>query len=246
MTTPNAQAQARWRAKRNAEFQALRHCPNLGADIVLAPSEVSYLLPLLMALRNGVPQPEPPRLRLNLQPRLRPQPEPAEQTLNNAQATATARRGATILHRHALRKPDGEYFVLRKTPVGKFGSMLWRRWIEQIKLIANGRHQQATLQGFNFKAKAEFNRKLDCWEIDGSGLYDTWSEAEAIGRQRANSGDDISCLDQVLARAPIDELRRIRARNHPDHHADADTVLYQSAVQRLDALRNEQSQGAMP
>ena len=52
MTTPNAQAQARWRAKRNAEFQALRHCPNLGADIVLAPSEVSYLLPLLMALRN--------------------------------------------------------------------------------------------------------------------------------------------------------------------------------------------------
>jgi hypothetical protein len=228
MTTPNAQAQARWRAKRDAELQALRNSPNLGPDIMLAPAEVSYLLPLLMALRNEASKAEPAQ---------KPKPAPDPKVLRKSQ-DAKEKRRQTIQHRQALRKADGDYFVIRTEVFGAFGSAQCRHWVEQVKVGTQGRHQQTMLSGFSFWIDTKFNSKLDRWEVSGSYLYGTWEEAAIAGRQRAANGDDVSGLDPVLGRADKDELRRIRARNHPDHHADADTALYQSAIQALDALRN--------
>jgi hypothetical protein len=225
-----------------------------------------------MALRNGVPITEPQPVAVPEKPHQVPAPtsyqlslrnEPPEidqkhqatkpaldtETLRKKEAAAALSR-KRLLHRDALRKPDGTYFVLVMGLRG-FEPRRMSYSVDQIRLSTRGKGQKAMWHGC--KSSVMFNVKLDRWEIETdsmgfatSGLYDTWGEAEAIGRERANSGDDISGLDQVSARAPIDELRRIRARNHPDHHADADTALYQSAVHALDALRNGQCQGTSP
>jgi hypothetical protein len=76
------------------------------------------------------------------------------------------------------------------------------------------------------------------WVAGSDPLYGSRAEAERIASQ--------SILDRIIRPGqptgldlPSDEtaLRRIVRANHPDKNPDADTALYQRAVERLTALR---------
>jgi hypothetical protein len=232
MTTPNAQAQARWRIKRNAEIQALRNIPpNLGPDILLAPVEVSYLLPLLMAYRyKPTERPHQEAEPLREAEKVAPDPDALRKKHEAAERRLLAKQ-----HREQLREPDGDYFVVWVTQIS-FSPKVSRYSVAQINLITKGKYQQATREGY--KVDIEFNAKRDIWEIYGSRLHPTWDSAAESGQQRAQPGDVVFGLIPELVTADKATLRRIRARNHPDHNADGNTALYQHAIQALDALRN--------
>lgn len=223
MALTPAEKQAAYRARKSAalaaEVEALRAAAKPSPFADCTPEEVEYLKRMLAAFRAS-----------SVGAVMQEANEMAKVAGESANSKAKSERDAL---KASLLPPDGEYWQQRMTGINPVAYDLFKYTLARVKgkpvvVDANGNRQ-----GFTFSVKKER------WEISGDSFYATPEEAERAAQLHRDELRNIVNPKPVnpLLGKPKEELRRIRSQNHPDKNASADHVLYQQAVEALDALR---------
>lgn len=230
MVMTNAERQAKWQKKRNAEIESLRAeiealhnaapAAPAGPFADCTPGEVDYLRRMLEALRNE-----------NLATVMQEAAKMAKDSYAKGQPERDAKLAARAALKASLKPKDGEYWVIRDfsddaKPV-------------PVRLKTNEKGKTEATLPSGQRLSFTFNVKAERWEIGGDMIYPTRDGADYIIKSRgAKRGNPFTEPVRPLKDKSEAELRQIRSRNHPDkNHPGADPATYQAAVEELDRRR---------
>lgn len=87
--------------------------------------------------------------------------------------------------------------------------------------------------------RATWHQRDREWKVKGVSHRNLYASPEAAANPPPPAAWVPLIKVRLLSDKTDDELRRMRSENHPDKNPGADLLLYQRAVQELDARRNE-------